>query len=170
MTAFPRVLSMRERDTVITRVLEKRLERVLPLAMQEADIDMWLIVCQEDDLDPVYRTMIPLNTWTPILQMLLFFDRGSGGGIERINLSMTQTGDLYDRPWEGRHTKEQWTLLANMVAERNPKRIGINIGSVQWAAGGLTHNLYTELVASSRLDSRNGWSPPRRRRPGGYQP
>jgi len=31
------------------------------------------------------------------------------------------------------------------VQERKPHRIGINIGSVAWAAGGLTHNLYTQL-------------------------
>ena len=53
---------------------------------------MWLILCQEDDLDPVFKTMIPMNTWTPILQMLIFFDRGADQGIERINLSMTGYG------------------------------------------------------------------------------
>jgi len=61
---------------------------------------------------------------------------------------MTNTGGLYDRPWQGRHHEEQWPLLREIIHERDPQRIGINIGSTQWAAGGLTHNLYTQLVAA----------------------
>ncbi len=148
MTPTPRILSVREQDAVITRVLERRLRDILPTAMREAEIDMWLIICQEDDLDPVYRTMIPLNTWTPILQILIFADREGDAGVERINLSMTRTESLFDQPYDGRHVEEQWKLLARIVAERDPRRIGINIGRVQWAAGGLTHNLYSQLVAA----------------------
>jgi len=68
--------------------------------------------------------------------------------VERINLSATQTGSLYERPWTGRRHEEQWPLLSRLVRERDPQRIGINIGSVQWAAGGLTHNLYRQLLAA----------------------
>jgi Xaa-Pro aminopeptidase len=143
--SFPRVLPMRERAEVVHRLLARRLETVLPVAMREAGIDCWLILCQEDDLDPVFTTMIPMDTWCPILQVLAFFDRGPAG-IERINLSGTNTRELYDRPYAGQEEREQWPLLAKIVAERDPKRIGVNIGSVQWAAGGLTHNLYTQLA------------------------
>jgi Xaa-Pro aminopeptidase len=144
---FPEVLSMRERSRIIERALADRLEEVLPVAMREAGLDMWLIICQEDDLDPVFETMIPMDTWCPILQMLVFYDRGPELGVERINLSFTDTKDLYDKPWPGRsHHREQWTLLRGVVEERNPMRIGINVGSVQWAAGGLTHNLYNQLA------------------------
>ena len=144
---FPRVLPMRERSRVTDGVLADRLDTVLPVAMREAGLDMWLIICQEDDLDPVYETMIPMETWCPILQMLIFSDRGPGLGVERINLSFTDTKGLYDTPWPGRsHHSEQWKLLRGIVEERDPRRIGINVGSVQWAAGGLTHNLYKQLV------------------------
>ena len=143
---FPQVLPMRARAEVIKRLLQKRLETILPMAMRETDFDMWLILCQEDDLDPIFKTLIPMDTWCPILQMLVFCDRGKEGGVERINLSMTNTQGLYDKPWDGRHHEEQWPLLREIVEVRDPKRIGINIGSVQWAAGGLTHNLYTRLI------------------------
>ncbi|HSV91757.1 MAG TPA: M24 family metallopeptidase [Desulfobacterales bacterium] len=143
--SFPRVLPMRERAEVIHRLLARRLDTVLPVAMREAGIDCWLILCQEDDLDPVFTTMIPMDTWCPILQCLALFDRGAAG-IERINLSGTNTRDLYARPYTGQEEREQWPLLAKMIAERDPKRIGVNIGSAQWAAGGLTHNLYNQLA------------------------
>ncbi|MCK4399775.1 hypothetical protein KAV46_02215, partial [Candidatus Bathyarchaeota archaeon] len=112
----PKILSMRERSEIIDRVLAERLEEVLPTAMREAGLDMWLIICQEDDLDPVYETMIPMDTWCPILQMLVFYDRGPELGVERINLSFTDTKDLYDKPWPGRrHHREQWKLLGGIV-------------------------------------------------------
>jgi len=139
------VLPMRERDRVIHQVLRKRLETLLPMAMRETGFDMWLVICQEDNPDPVFQTMIPLNTWAPILQMLIFSLPEGGSQVERINLSMTQTGDLYTRPWSGRNTAEQWQMLAEIIAERKPRRIGINTGSIQWAAGGLTYNLYQQL-------------------------
>lgn len=143
---FPQVLPVRQQAEIISRNLRTRLDTILPVAMREAGLDMWLILCQEDDLDPIFKTMIPMDTWSPILQMLLFYDQGSGEGIERINISGTDTHDLYDWPYRGQLEEEQWPLLLQIIADRDPKRIGINIGSTQWAAGGLTHNLYRQLV------------------------
>ncbi|MBN1582193.1 MAG: aminopeptidase P family protein [Anaerolineae bacterium] len=144
----PQVLPVRQRAEIIRQTLQERLASILPAAMRETGFDMWLILCQEDDLDPIFTTMIPMDTWCPILQMLIFYDRGPGQGVERINLSMTNTGDLYDRPWQGRNHEEQWALLHDIISERDPQRIGINTGSTQWAAGGLTYNLYTQLEAT----------------------
>ncbi len=114
MTRSPQILPVRRQDELISRFLKERLDNILPVAMREAGIDMWLIICQEDDLDPVFKTMIPMNTWTPILQMLVFFDRGEPEGIERINLSMTDTFDFYQSPWSGRNFEEQWQLLVKI--------------------------------------------------------
>lgn len=145
-SGFPQILPVRKQAGVIYRNLKKRLDTVLPLAMREAGLDMWVILCQEDDLDPVFRTMIPMDTWCPILQMLVFYDHGEEKGIERINISGTNTHDLYDRPYIGQLEEKQWPLLVEIIEARNPKRIGVNTGSIQWAAGGLTHNLYQQLV------------------------
>jgi len=139
---------MRERAAAFNSCLRERLDTLLGPAMRKADIDMWLIICQEDNPDPILPTMVPMDAWYPILQILVFYDRGPDRGVERINLSRVDTKDLYERPWTGQRESEQWELLARLVAERDPKRIGINIGAVQWAAGGLTHNLYRQLTAA----------------------
>jgi len=131
---------------MVNRILKRRLESILPAAMRESGLDMWIVLCQEDNLDPVFRTLIPMDTWCPILQILVFCDTGPDLGIERINISGTATHDLYDRPYRGQIEQEQWPLLRQIVEVRDPKCIGINTGSIQWAAGGLTHNLYTQLV------------------------
>jgi Xaa-Pro aminopeptidase len=146
MSNLPQIIPVRKQTEVTTKILRTRLDTVLPLALRDGDIDMWLIICQEDDLDPVYRTMIPMDTWPKILQMLIFFDRGTEAGVERINLSMTDTKDLYDKPWNGGNHPEQWRMLSEIIEKRDPKKIGVNIGDVNWAAGGLTHNLFNQLV------------------------
>jgi hypothetical protein len=146
MKGMPQIYTVRQQAEVIHSILRQRLDTILPEAMRQANLDMWIILCQEDDYDPVFKTMVPLDTWAPILQMLIFYDRGAGNSLERINLSMTDTGDLYDRPWKGVHHEEQWTQLKDIIEARHPQRIGINIGRVNWAAGGLTHNLYQQLV------------------------
>ncbi|MFH1927429.1 MAG: M24 family metallopeptidase [Chloroflexota bacterium] len=143
---FPQVLPVRQRAEVVQQILKKRLKTILPMAMRETGFDMWLILCQEDDLDPVFRTLMPVDTWCPILQMLVFYDRGEEEGVEGINISGTNTHDLYDRPYTGQIEGEQWPLLMKTIEERDPKRIGINTSSIQWAADGLTHNLYLQLI------------------------
>ena len=95
----PQVLPVREQAAVINRLLERRLDEIIPAIMRESEIDCWLILCQEDDLDPVYATMIPMDTWCPILQMLVFLDHGNR--VEGINISGTNTHDLYGRPYAG---------------------------------------------------------------------
>ncbi len=148
MKGMPQILPVRQQAEVIRSILRKRLDTILPDAMRQAGLDMWIILCQEDDYDPVFKTLVPLDTWAPIMQMLIFFDPGPGKSVERINLSMTDTGDLYDRPWKGVHFAEQWAQLKDIIAARHPQMVGVNIGRIQWAAGGLTYNLYQQLIES----------------------
>jgi len=91
-------MSMRERAEAFNACLRERLDTLVGPAMREAGIDMWLVLCQEDNPDPVLATMMPMDTWWPILQILIFHDRGPSAGVERINLSMVDTKDLYERP------------------------------------------------------------------------
>jgi hypothetical protein len=143
---FPGILPVRDQAGLIADLVRDRLDTVLPVAMRDAALDMWIILCQEDDLDPVYRTMIPMDCWCPILQMLVFVDEGNGK-IGRYSISGTDTKDLYERPYTGQLEEKQWPALLELVRRRDPKTIGVNIGSVQWAGGGLTYNLYRQLEA-----------------------
>jgi hypothetical protein len=144
---FPAILPAREQSRLITEMVGERLDTILPVAMREAGLDMWVVLCQEDDPDPIFTTMIPMDCWNPILSMLVFVDEG-GGKISRYNVSGTDTKDLYERPYAGQLEEAQWPVLLDLVAKRDPKTIGVNIGSVAWVAGGLTHNLYQQLEAN----------------------
>ncbi len=142
-----KVLQMRERCEIINRNLKNRVDKILPMIMQETDIDMWLIICQEDNLDPVFQTMIPMDTWCPILQILVFFNRGNGD-VERINLSRSKFGDIYDVPYTVKMPDQQWGWLREVIEARDPQKIAINQGEVAWAADGLSATLKEKLIAS----------------------
>lgn len=140
------ILPIKKRAEVVNRILRKRLDTILPQVMRETGIDMWLIICNEDNLDPVFNSMIPMDTWTPVLQMLVFFDRGEEEGVERINLSRTDMHDLYDVPYVVKVPEPQWGWLRDIVVARDPQRIAINEAEVIWAADGLTVTLKKRLV------------------------
>jgi len=148
---FPAVLKIRDRAGLVFQITQKRLETLIPAFMRQTGFDMWIITCNEDNLDPIFKTMIPYENWCPITQILVFFDRGPEKGVERLNVSRTDTMGLYTNVWDAgawdTHRKEsQWDCLGRIVRERDPKRIGINEGEIQWAAGGLTVVLKNRLV------------------------
>lgn len=140
---FPSVLSIRDQAQTVFQITRKRLEILIPGIMEEAGFDMWIIACNEDDLDPVYRTMVPFDMWCPITQVLVFYHKGQGHPVERINISRTNLDGLFTNTWDynafdRENGESQWDCLKRIVAERDPRRIGINTGAIQWAAGGLT--------------------------------
>lgn len=147
----PSVMKLRERVVTVNRMVQMRLDRLLPQMMRGTGFDMWIILCNEDNLDPVFQTMIPYNTWTPIMQILVLYDPGAGKTVERLNISRTNLRGLFQdawdtRAWDNEKKESQWDCLARVVRERNPKVIGINEGEIQWAAGGLTVPLKNALL------------------------
>ena len=148
---FPAILSIRDRADFVYQITEKRLDTLLPSLMRETGFDMWIIMCNEDNLEPIFQTLIPYKNWTPITQIIVFYDRGPEAGVERLNVSRSNFMGLYENvwnagAWDGGEGESQWDCLGRVVRERNPQKIGINIGEVQWAAGGLTVVLYNRLV------------------------
>ncbi|MBX3081884.1 MAG: aminopeptidase P family protein [Anaerolineae bacterium] len=144
---FPAVLSVRTQARIVNETLKARMDALLPALMHETGIDMWIIVCYEDNYDPVFNTLIPWECWAPILQMMVFFDRGEAG-VERLNISLTDMQGLMTTIWNLQSAEDQWACLRRVVEERQPKRIGINQSDVIWAADGLTAALKEKLVAT----------------------
>ena len=149
----PAVLPIRARAELVQKITQKRLDTLLPRMMRETGFDMWIIACNEDNLDPVFETMMPYENWCPITQILVLFDRGPDKGVERLNVSRTDTQGIFvnvwdSAAWDAKKGESQWEALGRVVRERNPKRIGLNEGEIQWLAGGLTSVLKKNITAS----------------------
>lgn len=146
---FPAILSVREQEQSVLQITQKRLEQLIPGIMEETGFDMWIIACNEDNLDPVYKTMVPFKMWCPITQILVFYNHGPGN-VERLNISRTNLDGLFTNEWDYRafdnkQGESQWECLKRIVHGRDPQKIGVNIGKVQWAAGGLTVALLKKI-------------------------
>ena len=144
---FPTVLPLREQSEVIERLLRIRLDRLLPRMMKETGFDMWLIICNEDNHDPVFNTLIPFDTWAPITQILVF-SLNPDGSLRRLNLSLTNLHGIYEDRWNLNEPEDQWARLKRIVKERAPKKIGINQSEAIWAADGLSSTLNRKLVST----------------------
>jgi len=143
---YSKILPLREQARVVNDILRQRFETILPAVMREAGFDMWIIVCNEDNHDPIFPTISPWEVWAPILQMVVFFDRGAGHGVERHNISLTNMQGLMTDAWGLNHDQDQWSRLKRLIEECNPKIIGINVSDVIWAADGLTASLRDKLA------------------------
>lgn len=143
----PSVLPERDRIDVVNRILEDRLENLLPRLMRETGIDLWLVLNREYNEDPVYLTLVPAPAFAARrTTMLVFHDAGAESGVERLVVGRYSLGDLYTSTWDGGTKQEQWQRLAEVVRERDPKRIGINV-SRNWSFGdGLSAGLRDSLM------------------------
>lgn len=143
---LPAVLPERARPAAVNAMLRDRLDTLLPALMREAGIDLWLVINREYAEDPVYLTLVPEPVFAARrTSMLVFFDRGEKG-IERLTVSRYPMTGYYEAAWEGGDLDAQWKRLGEILRERNPKKIGINV-SRHWAfADGLTHGMYERLM------------------------
>ena len=146
--AMPAVLPPRARPDVINRMLEERLETLLPALMRETGIDMWLVINREYNEDPVFFTLAPAPVHAARrTTMLVFFDRGPELGVERLSVNRYPFGRLYEPAWQGGDLEEQWRGLAAVIAERDPRRIGIDVSPHWPVADGLSAALRDRLEA-----------------------
>jgi Xaa-Pro aminopeptidase len=141
------ILTLRQQASVYNEWLRARLDRILPELMRQEGFDMWLVVCRENNEDPVFFSLVPFNNlFASRTSMLVFFDRGAEG-VERLTVSRAGIGQLYRSVWEPEKI-EQWTRLAQVIRERNPKRIGINESETFNYGDGLTGTLRKKLMAA----------------------
>ena len=124
----------------MNRIRQDKFDQVLPEAMRENGIEMWIVMRREGYDDPLTPDLG--HGYVGLTGYYVFTDRG-GDRIERAALGiggylLEQSGayDLFDSA----------DKLREFVAERDPQTIGVNTSRAIGAADGLTHSGYEELV------------------------
>lgn len=123
----------------LNQVRQDKFDLILPEAMRENNVAMWIVTNREGNLDPLYTDMgegyVTKNAY------YIFTDTGDER-IERAALGvggyLLKEGGTYD--YFG-STDE----LKDFVTKRDPKTIGLNISKNFGGADGLTHSAYLEL-------------------------
>ena len=129
----------RKRWERMCTIRAEKFDHVLPGAMRDNDIDMWITVMREGGLDPLWEALGRgyVGDWA----FYVFTDRG-GDRIERAALGVS--GGML----EGCGVYDEFLgaeALANFVRERDPQRIGVNMAESIGNADGLSHTAYLRL-------------------------
>jgi Xaa-Pro aminopeptidase len=126
-------------------LLRRRLDEVVPVVMRREGIDCWVLVAREYAEDPVVRTMLPA-TWMSARRrtILAFFDHGA----ERVAVSRYAVEGLFPGVWDPAAQPDQFARLAEVLAERAPQRIALDVSAGTALADGLTHSQHEALAAA----------------------
>jgi len=143
----PAILSQFDRIEPENRMVAARLENLLPGLMEETGIELWLIINREYAEDPVYFTLVPQPSFAARRTTMLLFHRQADGTVDRLSVNRYPLGEPYQVGWSGGNLDEQWAALGDILAERDPETIGVNMSSTWPEADGLTHGLHQKLVA-----------------------
>ena len=127
--------------------LEARLDRILPELLAEYDVDMWILSMREYAEDPVFWSVAAPTTFAARRRSIYVFTRLGDGSVERLALGGNSQGGVYEayrstRPAPTRDTAElwgdeQWRLFSELVGERDPGSIVLNIDEHQAFSDGL---------------------------------
>ncbi|MCR9083195.1 MAG: Xaa-Pro aminopeptidase, partial [Cyclobacteriaceae bacterium] len=135
----PAVLPLKAQAELIDSWLDYRIENVLPDLMTETGIDMWIVISREYNEDPVIRTLLPA-TWMAARRrtILVMYQPEKGGKVETFAIARYDVGKAFKRAWDTESQPDQWEALMDLIKEKNPKKIGLNVAKDYGHADGLT--------------------------------
>ena len=125
---------------IMRLIRREKMDLILPGAMRDNNVDMWIHVVQSGNMDPLALDLggwFEYRAWDPI-GYYIFTDRG-GDRIERIILGGEDQEDLYDISGSGGD-------LLKLVEERDPEVIAVNMSTSLPIANGLSHTAYLSLT------------------------
>ncbi len=107
-----------------------------------------MLAAREYNEDPVLQTMLPAS-WleTARRRTILLFLR-SPDGVRRMAVARYAVGDAFPVAWDPETQPDQWRRLAELLADADPARIGVNSSAVFPLADGLSASEREALVAA----------------------
>ncbi len=121
------ILPQKERARVVDEILAERFNTLLPKLMDRSGIDMWILISREYNEDPVLKTMLPA-TWLNARRrtILVFYRDAKKNTIEKLAIARYDIGKNIKSVWNKEEQPDQWKALTDLIAEKNPSKIGLN--------------------------------------------
>ncbi|MEX2335558.1 MAG: M24 family metallopeptidase, partial [Pseudohongiella sp.] len=150
--------TLRDQATEQQAWLEARLDRVLPALMNEYGVDMWILSMREYGEDPVFWSITAPTTFAARRRSIYVFTLQPDGTVERLALGGGSQGGVFEayrstRPAPTQPTAElvgdeQWQLLRELIEDRDPANIALNIDP-DWAFSDGLHAGEREVLAEA---------------------
>jgi len=141
---YPKLLPVREQLEVRERWLKTRLDTLLLPMMRRAKIDMWIVTNEEFHAEPVVPYIAPPIPYVGRRDFFILADRGTDK-LERIAVVRYDEERLKSF-YQVLIPPRTAATLKQIVEERKPKAIGLNMGGTRGATNGLTYDAYKFLA------------------------
>ena len=127
---YPPILTLEEQTELYNQNLEWKIDNVLPEIMRREGLEMWLIICFENDTDPVYRTLTTRPGDNARRLSILIFHDGKDG-FKKLSATWHgsyASGYMYENIFTDRSNgaQGQFEALADYIRKADPENIGIN--------------------------------------------
>lgn len=148
---LPPILPLRERAALVDRWLERRLDSVVPAIMREEGIDLWVVAAREYNEDPAIESMLPATWMAARRTTILVFDtplpsgEGPAAAPSRVAISRYDVG-TFASAWKPEEQPDQWKRLTEVIEERAPQRIAIDVSDDFALGDGLSSSLRARLL------------------------
>ncbi|HJO03836.1 MAG TPA: M24 family metallopeptidase [Acidobacteriota bacterium] len=152
--------TLRQQAEIQQGWVEERIAVNLPKVMRDHGVDMWVVPMREYNEDPVFRALVAPTSFAARRRTIyVFTDRGRERGVESLALGGGSQGGLYEAyraelstSREGVQAElwgsSQWTLLADLIRERDPQVIAVNISHEHNFADGLSAGEWEQMQAA----------------------
>jgi len=111
---------LKKQAELSTRILKERFEIVLPWAMEESGMDMWIVLSRENCEDPIIHTLF---TWdmpeARRISILMFHRNKETGEIRKMAVGMhsPEMSHIYENVQK--KEEDVWQAVGRVVAEIN---------------------------------------------------
>ena len=147
------LLPLERQAELSSRVLAQRLQTVLPWAMEQSGIDLWVVLSKENCEDPILKTLLTWDMRQARRLSILLFSRDPVLGTVRcmsVGNQSPEMSRIYENVrWEG---EEPLACVARMARDLRPGRIGVNTSAHFGYCDGLTASLEADLLEALPAD------------------
>lgn len=137
---------LKKQADLSTRILKERLETVLPWAMEESGMDMWIVLSRENCEDPIIHTLFTWDMPEARRISILVFHRDKDTGLIRkmaVGMHSPEMSYIYENVQN--KGEDVWQAVGRVVAEINPEKIAVNRSFLYGFCDGLSSTLYESL-------------------------
>ena len=155
--AQPGVHTSASGGEVLRLIRREKLDLILPGAMRDNGVDMWIHVTRHGDPDPMaywFGNTYGYLVFTDLGDRIERAAFGSGGSVPDIDVrgsdAFARTISSYGRGYQLAfgYGDEVYDEFTEFVAERDPQTIAVNTSEWLAEADGLSHTSYLKLVST----------------------
>ncbi len=146
--AQPGVHMAKTGGEVLRLIRNEKLDLILPGAMRDNNVDMWIHVTRAGDQDPMFREFGTTSGYLIFTDLVDRIERAVFGGAGAVSDIDVRGSREVSRAFNGYSNKldpDVWDEITEFVAERDPKTIAVNTSDWLAIADGISHSQYVRL-------------------------